>query len=181
MSLKSEMIHKVSLRLRILAIIIVSTSIWWASADTSAQETPLAASAYSSASNPITRPFGAFSSVNSIEKEESGPIVLSKLFGPASGIGIRRDFHAERAIQDETLQSSPHHAEAKAYSLFHGRSASGFFLDGDRMKHFLTTQSLANQESSRHDEMEHTPLPLAQLKFRGWEIPIVLSDGASSR
>ncbi len=180
MSLKSEILHRFSLRQRMLAIIIVAISIWWASANTLAQEAALAALACPSASNPIARPVGQFSSVDRIEKEESGPIVLSRLFEPASGIGSRRDFHAERTIRGETLQSSPHHAEPKAYSLLHERSASGFLLYGDQMNHFLATQSLANHEFATH-EVEHAPLPLVQLKFGGWEIPVVLSNATVSR
>jgi hypothetical protein len=179
MSFKSE-IHKLSFRLRMLAIFIVTIGIWWPHADTSAQETPFAASTYPFASNSMTPPLDAFSSVNSTEIEKSGPIVLSRLFKPASGIGIRRDFHAQHSIQGETFQSSPQDAGAKAYRLFHGKSASGFLLDVDQMNHFSTTPSSANRGSSA-DQMEHYPVPLVQLKFGGREIPIVLSDGASSR
>jgi hypothetical protein len=180
MPLKSGILDKFSLR-QVLAIIIVSASIWWASADTLAQETAPAGLAHlSSASHPIDRPIGPISSLSLTEKEASGPIVLSRLYAPAPSIDGGRDFHAERTIRGETLLSSLQHPEAKGYSLLHEGSASGFFLYGDQMSHFLATQSLANRESSTH-EVKDAPLPLVQLKFGGLEIPIRLADAASSR
>lgn len=224
MSSKGEILRKFSLRRCMQTIIILCTSVWWASADTLAQEpasAPLRMTAHStlwslegprsntaehlvigmaargdipsygslrldrdeggnpSARNTISRPFGPVASVNRAEKDESGPLVLSSPYEPTAGVPGFTEFHAEGTIQCQTIQSSSDQAGAKVYGLPDGRLAPGSFLYGYRMKYFLSKQRSANSESFTH-EIEHYPLPLLQLHFGGWQLPVVLSSATGS-
>jgi hypothetical protein len=129
-----------------------------------------------SATDSIPGPLGSMASVNRAEEGAVGPVVLSRLFEPPTGVGVIRDFYAEDTIPSEILQSSPDRAGPKIYSLLNDRPPFESFLYGDQMKHLLPKQLLANRELFTPG-MDHAPLPLLHLGFGGWQLPIVLSAG----
>jgi len=130
--------------------------------------------AANSAANPVSRPVGPVADVNRGLKGESGPLVLSSLFAPTGVRGLT-DFHAEAKIERQIVRSSPDQAGLTAYSLLDDWPALGSLMDGYRMKYFSSTQGLANSEFSSH-QVEHYPVPLVQLKFGDWQLPVVLSS-----
>jgi hypothetical protein len=132
-----------------------------------------------SATESIPGPLGSMASVNRAKEGGIGPVVLSRLFEPPTGVSVIRDFHAEGTILSEILQSSPDRAGENTYSLLNDRPAFESFLYGDQMKHLLSKQLSANKELFK-PEMDHLPLPLVHLRFSGWQIPIVLSAGKGS-
>jgi hypothetical protein len=132
-----------------------------------------------SAKNTVSRTPGPVTYVSRAEKRESGPPALSGLFAPTAGVRGLTDFHAEGTIRRQTIQSSTDEAGATVYSLLDDGPALGSFMYGYRMKYFLSTQVLANSESFTH-EVEHYPLPLVQLKFSDWQLPVILSSAAVS-
>jgi hypothetical protein len=131
------------------------------------------------AKNTISRTHGPVTYVNRAEKRESGPLVLSGLFAPTAGVRGLTDFPAEGTIRRQTIQSSSNEAGATVYSRLDDGPALGSFLYGYRMRYFLSTQWLANSESFTN-EVEHYPLPLLQLKFSDWQLPVVLSSASAS-
>ena len=132
-----------------------------------------------SATDSIPGPLGSMASVNRAEEGAVGPVVLSRLSGPPTGVGVIGDFQVEGTIPSEILQSSPDRAGANTYSLMDDRPAFESFLYGDQMKHLLSKQLLANEELYT-PQMDHAPLPLLHLGFGGWQLPIVLSAGEGS-
>ncbi len=183
MSSKAEMLRKFLHRPGILAITILCTSVWWASVDTLAQEavpTALNMTAHSTLWS-ISRPGGPVTSVNRAEKGESGPLLLSSLFAPTAGAGGPTDFPAEGTIRRQTIQSSPHQAGPKVYSLLlDDGPALGAFLYGYRLNYLPPKQWLVHNESFTN-EVEEAPRPLLQFELGGWRFPVMLSGAAVSR
>ncbi len=129
----------------------------------------------------ISRPGGPVTSVNRAEKGESGPLLLSSLFAPTAGAGGPTDFPAEGTIRRQTIQSSPHQAGPKVYSLLlDDGPALGAFLYGYRLNYLPPKQWLVHNESFTN-EVEEAPRPLLQFELGGWRFPVMLSGAAVSR
>ena len=132
-----------------------------------------------SATNRISRPDGPAAPLNRAEKGESGPLVLSSLFEPTTGIHGLLNYHAENTSPRSTIQVSPDYAGLKVNPWPDEGPALELLAHGYPMEFFLSAQELANSESSA-PEMEHRPLPFVQLNFDGWQLPVVLSSAAIS-
>jgi hypothetical protein len=127
------------------------------------------------ARNTTAPPVGPVVYANRAEKGEPGPLVLSSLFAPTAGVHGLTNLQAEGTIGRQAVRGSPGEARVKGYSLLDDWPALGSFTYGYRMKQFLSTQGLASSESFTH-EAEHYPVPLLQLKFGDWQLPVVLSN-----
>ncbi len=150
MSSKGKVIYGFSFRAWTLTIIILCAVIWWASAGSpglARDET-----ANPSARHTISLPVGPPPSVNRAEKSESesGPLLLSSLFEPTAGVRGFTNFHAERTIRHQIIQSLPDQAGANVYSLLDDGRALGRSLYGYRTKYFLSIQRSADSEPSTH-------------------------------
>ena len=208
---KGEILCRPSLRQGILAIIFLSTGVWWASADSLAQEA--APAALSTAAHSTVRSFewpesstaphlvigmvdrgdevaspaarismpqavDAVASVSRVQKDEAGPLLLSRLFAPDSDVRGLTNFR-EGTIGHENIQTSPDPAGAEVYSLLDDGSAAGAFQYGYRSNYFQSKQRLADSEFFA-PEADTAPRPLFQVEVRGWQLPVVLSGAAVS-
>ena len=209
---KGEILCRPSLRQSILAIVFLSTGVWWAAPDSLAQEA--APAALSTAAHSTVRSFewpesstaphlvigmvdrgdevaspaarismpqavDAVASVSRVQKDESGPLLLSRLFAPAPDVRGLTNFRAEGTIGRGNIQTSPDPAGAKVYSLLDDGSAAGAFQYGYRSNYFQSKQRLADSEFFA-PQADTTPRPLFQVEFGGWQLPVVLSGAAVS-
>ena len=125
----------------------------------------------------IMRQVGSAASASRSEKIESGPLVLSSLLQPSTGVPGLADF---RTDPRQTISRSPNPAGAKVYSLLDDGPALGSFLYGYQANYLPSKLRLANNESVTH-EVVQAPRPLFELNFGSWRLPVMLSGAAVSR
>jgi hypothetical protein len=111
-----------------------------------------------SARNETWRTVGPAASVNTAERGESGPLVLSSFFEPTAGVRGFPDLRAEATIERHIIQNSPDQASANVYSLLDDGPAPGPSLYGYRMKYSLSRQWLADNESFTHEKPSYARL-----------------------
>ena len=124
------------------------------------------------------RQVGSAASASRSEKIQSGPLVLSSLLQPNTGVRGLADF---RTDPRQTISRSPNPAGAKVYSLLDDGPALGSFLYGYQTSYLPSKQRLANSESFTHEVVQQAPRPLFELEFGGWRLPVMVSGAAVSR
>jgi len=127
---------------------------------------------------PLVQPVDAVASVSRVEKDESAPLQLSRLFAPAPGARGLTNFSAEGTTRQENIQTSPD-SDAKIFSLLDDQSADGAFQYGLQGNHFQSKQWLTDSETFKV-EADSAPRPLFQVDFGGWRLPVTLSSAAVS-
>jgi hypothetical protein len=128
----------------------------------------------------ISRPAGPVTSENRDKKDESGPLLLSRLFVPIAGARGSTDILVQGIIRRQTIQNSPHQTGTKVYSLLDDGPAPRAFLYGYRLSYLPPKQWLADNASFTH-EVGQAPRPLLQLQFSNWILLVMLSGAAGSR
>jgi hypothetical protein len=132
---------------------------------------PSAGDSITPAADSITSDVGPAASVDRADRPARRPLVMSSL----------SDLRAQPLSSHEINQPVPHFADADAYSLLVGKSASQSFLYGDQPDVLGPEQRLAQSEVPSHEVEPPVPSPLIQFQVGSWNIPIMLSSAFVSR
>jgi hypothetical protein len=108
----------------------------------------------------------------------SGPLVLSSLLNPTVGVPGSPHFGPEPTHQ--TIHRSPNLTGAHAYSLLEDGPAPGTFLYACQANYFPSKQWPTDSKSFYARSRPNT-VPLLQLEFNGWGLPVMLSSTGISR
>lgn len=209
MSSKRQIFCRSSFRPRMLAMIILCTSICWAFANVLAEEA--APAAVKVTAHFTLRPFERLEyktaprlEAGVVDREEDASpsaTTISRPVEPASfrnrvekgesrplllsslepTAGARGSANLQRriAIERQAIESSSGSGSA-IYSLLSGRSAAGSFQYGYPSNRPVSKQWLA-VGSSASLEPQGAPRPLFTVEVGGWRLPVVISSPVTSR
>jgi hypothetical protein len=121
--------------------------------------------------NTLCEHFGRAPSLDNPENSRSGPLLLSYVSKPMSGVPDLTDFRAKPAVEHET---STYLVRTKSGGLFDSNApGSGSFLYVYQRDYFPSERGLTDTESLTN-EAGGTFQPLLQIQFGSWRIPIML-------
>jgi hypothetical protein len=117
---------------------------------------------------------------NSSKEIASSPVVLSNLSDSTLSIEGITNLRSKPTSSRKTVQRTSDPNGAQAGGLLGDASDAGPFLAGDRMRDVLSTQR-SEEDESFASEATNDRAPLAQFQLGGWQLPVALTNRATSQ